>query len=155
MAVLAAKKNQSVKLVFPNKSERDLRLFHMSASREKHASKHADLRSAAISAFAAPLWDLAAQPRLTHIRSMETNFFIFRERLAIACRLRGITYDQLCSSIGLGGRCTVDLEHAGLRALDIYRLAQIADRLDVSIDWLLGRSKAMELREKQCQGEIG
>ena len=86
---------------------------------------------------------------------METNFFIFRERLAIACRLRGITYDQLCSSIGLGGRRTVDLEHAGLRALDIYRLAQIADRLDVSIDWLLGRSKAMELREKQCQGEIG
>jgi transcriptional regulator with XRE-family HTH domain len=90
------------------------------------------------------------------IPSVETNFFIFRERLAIACRLRGITYEQLCSSIGLGGgRRTVDLEHAGLRALDIYRLAQIADRLDVSIDWLLGRSKAMELRETQCQGEIG
>ena len=87
-----------------------------------------------------------------NIVSVETNFFIFRERLAIACRLRGITYDQLCSSIGLGGRRIVDLEHAGLRALDIYRLAQIADRLDVSIDWLLGRSKAMELREKQCQG---
>ena len=90
------------------------------------------------------------------ISSVETNFFIFRERLAIACRLRGITYEQLCSGIGLGGgRRAVDLEHAGLRALDIYRLAQIADRLDVSIDWLLGRSKAMELREKQCQGEIG
>ena len=86
---------------------------------------------------------------------METNFFIFRERLAIACRLRGITYDQLCSSIGLGGRRNVDLEYAGSRALDIYRLAQIADRLDVSIDWLLGRSKAMELREKQCQGKSG
>jgi hypothetical protein len=89
---------------------------------------------------------------------VETNFFIFRERLAIACRLRGVTYEQLCSSIGLGGRRAVDLEHAGLRALDIYRpyrLAQITDRLDVSIDWLLGRSKAMELREKQCQGEIG
>ena len=98
--------------------------------------------------------DLAAPSRLSHILSVETNFFVFRERLAIACRLRGITYEQLCSSIGLAGRRTVDLEHAGVRALDIYRLAQIADRLDVSIDWLLGRSKAMELRE-QCQGEIG
>jgi hypothetical protein len=28
MAVLTAKKNQSVKPAFPNKSERDLRLFH-------------------------------------------------------------------------------------------------------------------------------
>jgi transcriptional regulator with XRE-family HTH domain len=85
---------------------------------------------------------------------METNFFIFRERLAIACRLRGMTYEKLCSSIGFGTR-TVDLEYAGLRALDIYRLAPIADRLDVSIDWLLGRSNAMELRERQCQGEVG
>ena len=143
MAVFTAKKNQSVKPVFPNKSERDSR-------EQAHRS-----RSAAVAAFVAQLQDLVAQPRLTHIPSMETNFFIFRERLAIACRLRGITYDQLCSSIGLGGRRTVDLEHAGLRALDIYRLAQIADRLDVSIDWLLGRSKAMELREKQCQGETG
>ena len=155
MAVFTAKKiNRLNRFSRTNPSE--IRAyFTMSASREKHASKHSDLRSAAVSAFAAPLEDLAAQPRLTHIRSMETNFFIFRERLAIACRLRGITYDQLCSSIGLGGRRTVHLEHAGLRALDIYRLAQIADRLDVSIDWLLGRSKGMELREKQCQGEIG
>jgi hypothetical protein len=27
-----------------------------------------------------------------------------------------------------------------VKALDVYRLAQIADRLDVSVDWLLGRS---------------
>jgi len=31
-------------------------------------------------------------------------------------------YEQLCSSIGFGGRRAVDLEHAGLRALGIYRL---------------------------------
>jgi hypothetical protein len=36
----------------------------------------------------------------------------------------------------------IDLEYSGLKVLDIYRLAQIADRLDVSIDWLLGRSDA-------------
>jgi len=27
----------------------------------------------------------------------------------------------------------------------VYRLAQIADRLEVSVDWLLGRSEAMEV----------
>jgi hypothetical protein len=39
----------------------------------------------------------------------------------------------------------MDLDYSGLKALDIYRLAQIADRLDVSVDWLLGRSNVMEL----------
>jgi hypothetical protein len=29
--------------------------------------------------------------------------------------------------------------------LDLYRVCQIADRLDVSLDWLLGRSDVMEL----------
>jgi hypothetical protein len=32
-----------------------------------------------------------------------------------------------------------------LRALDLYRVCQIADRLDVSLDWLLGRSEVMEI----------
>ena len=32
-----------------------------------------------------------------------------------------------------------------LKALDVYRLAEIADRLDVSVDWLLGRSEIMEV----------
>jgi len=32
-----------------------------------------------------------------------------------------------------------------LRALDLYRVCQIADRLDVSLDWLLGRSDVMEI----------
>ena len=34
---------------------------------------------------------------------------------------------------------------SGLRTLDLYRVCQIADRLDVSVDWLLGRSEVMEL----------
>jgi hypothetical protein len=49
-------------------------------------------------------------------------------------------------SIGLGARRTVDLQSVRvLRALDLYRVCQIADRLDVSLDWLLGRSDVMEL----------
>ena len=52
-----------------------------------------------------------------------------------------------CASIGLGSRRHVDLAFSGLNALDIYRLAQVADRLEVSIDWLLGRSR--------CDGAAG
>jgi hypothetical protein len=34
-----------------------------------------------------------------------------------------------------------------LKALDIERLAQLADRLDVSIDWLLDRTDEINDRE--------
>lgn len=60
-----------------------------------------------------------------------------------------MTPDRLCASIGLGGRRSVDLAFSGLKALDIYRLTQIADRLEVSVDWLLGRSDVMELPQDE------
>jgi hypothetical protein len=41
--------------------------------------------------------------------------------------------------VGIGGRRAVDFDLFGLKALDIHRLIQISDKLDVSIDWLLGR----------------
>jgi hypothetical protein len=43
------------------------------------------------------------------------------------------------------GWCGIDLAVSGLRALDVDRLAQIADRLDGLIGWLLVRSDAMKL----------
>jgi hypothetical protein len=73
------------------------------------------------------------------------NFTLFRERLAEACKLRNTTPDKLARSIGLGSRRAIDLEYLGLKCLDIYRLAQIADRLGVSVDWLLGRTSVMAL----------
>jgi transcriptional regulator with XRE-family HTH domain len=76
---------------------------------------------------------------------MYSDFSVFRERLAHACRVRNLTQDRLCASIGLGSRRRVDLAASGLKALNIYRLAQIADRLEVSVDWLLGRSDVMEV----------
>ena len=76
---------------------------------------------------------------------MHSDFSLFRERLAHACRVSNLTHDRLWPSIGLGGQRRVDLASSGLNALDIYRLAQIADRLEVSVDWLLGRSEVMEL----------
>ena len=45
----------------------------------------------------------------------------------------------------MGGRSTLEFYSIGLRALDLYRVCQIADRLDVSVDWLLGRSDVMEV----------
>ncbi len=69
---------------------------------------------------------------------MHSDFSTFREHLAEACRLRKMTHDPFFAT-------AIDLHFAGLRALDIYRLAQMADRFDVSVDWLLGRSDMMEL----------
>jgi hypothetical protein len=76
---------------------------------------------------------------------MSTDFSVFRDRLAEACRVRGTKPDAVCKRIGLGSRRRVDLAYSGLKALDIYRLAQIADYLNVSVDWLLGRSDVMEV----------
>jgi transcriptional regulator with XRE-family HTH domain len=80
---------------------------------------------------------------------MRTDFSVFPDRLAEACRAKNMTRDTLSRSIGLGGRRAVDFLLHGLQAIDLYRLTQIADRLEVSIDWLLGRSNVMEVIETQ------
>jgi hypothetical protein len=78
---------------------------------------------------------------------MHTDFSVFRERLAEACRLRDMTHSALCKGIGLSPKKAVDLEYSPLKALDLYRVCQIADKLDVSVDWLLGRSNVMSVME--------
>lgn len=52
---------------------------------------------------------------------------------------------KVLQAIGLKSRARVDFENLGLRALDIHRLRQVAEHLNVSIDWLLGHSEKMEL----------
>jgi hypothetical protein len=77
---------------------------------------------------------------------MSTNFSLFRNRFAEACSVREMKPDAVYRSVGIGGRRALDLESVGvLRTLGLYRVCQIADRLDVSLDWLLGRSDVMEL----------
>jgi len=76
---------------------------------------------------------------------MQTDYSVFPDRLAEACRARNMTRDSLCRDIGLSGRRSGDFLLFGLRAVDLQRLAQMADRLEVSIDWLLGRTDVMEL----------
>jgi len=75
------------------------------------------------------------------------DFSVFSERLAEACRLRGTTETKVCSSIGLGAKRAFHLALAGPHAIDVWRLCQIADALDVSLDWLTGRSDAMSVTE--------
>jgi len=68
--------------------------------------------------------NLRCKPHMKrHMPDMATDFRVFRERLAHACRARNMTHDQLCRSIGLGGRRVIDLEFSGLKALDIERLS--------------------------------
>jgi hypothetical protein len=80
-----------------------------------------------------------------HVCGMPTHFSVFCDRLAEACRIRGKTQEAVLRSIGMGGRSTLEFHSIGLRALDLYRVCQIADRLDVSVDWLLGRSEVMDV----------
>jgi hypothetical protein len=80
-----------------------------------------------------------------HLCGMPTHFSVFRDRLAEACRVRGMTQEAVLRSIGMGARSTLEFHSVGLPALDLYRVCQIADRLDVSVDWLLGRSEVMDV----------
>jgi hypothetical protein len=76
---------------------------------------------------------------------MHTNLNLFRERFTEACRVHNMTESKLCSGIGLSGRRGLRLSLSGPGAIDVYRLCQIADALDVSVDWLTGRSNVMEM----------
>ena len=90
---------------------------------------------------------LAGKAAASHLFVMQTDYSVFSERLAEACLARHMTRDRVCASIGMGGRRSADFLIQGLKAIDLYRLCQIADRLDVSIDWLLGRSNVMSVME--------
>jgi hypothetical protein len=78
---------------------------------------------------------------------MRTDFNLFRERLAKACAARDKTESKICQQIGLGGRRAITLALTGPGAIDLWRVCQIADVLDVSLDWLTGRSNVMDVVE--------
>jgi len=59
--------------------------------------------------------------------------------------MRNMTESNVCARIGLGGRSAKSLSVFGPGALDLYRVCQIADVLDVSLDWLMGRSNVMSV----------
>jgi transcriptional regulator with XRE-family HTH domain len=65
---------------------------------------------------------------------------VFKERLREACEAKGTTVTNVLRSTGVSPRRAIAIEAVGLRELDIHRLLQIADKLDVSVDWLTGRT---------------
>jgi hypothetical protein len=78
-----------------------------------------------------------------------SDFSLFRDRFDEACRTCGMKPEAVYRSIGIGGRRALDLQSVGvLRTLDLYRVCQIADRLSVSLDWLLGPSEVMEVAKQ-------
>jgi hypothetical protein len=72
--------------------------------------------------------------------TVPSDFTVFHAHLAEACRDRKKAPDPLCAA-------AVDLHFAGVRALDVYRLAKLADELDVSVDWLLGHDGGSESKK--------
>jgi hypothetical protein len=60
---------------------------------------------------------------------MRTDFSLFRERLAEACRARNLTKAKICQGIELGAKRAQNLSVTGPGAIDLYRVCQIADAL--------------------------
>jgi hypothetical protein len=71
---------------------------------------------------------------------MRYNLELFASRLNEACKRKNIPVQQIVRGIGLGPRGLFELESRGIQCLDIYQLSRIAERLDVSMDWLCGGS---------------
>lgn len=80
---------------------------------------------------------------------------LFKDRLREACKQRGISPLQLGRSIGMPARAAIELRHGSLRSLNSYRLSQLADRLRVSADWLLGRSNERYLAKTDTPITLG
>jgi hypothetical protein len=88
---------------------------------------------------------LATRGITPHIIDIHTDLCLFRERLDEACRISRVKSDQLCRTIGLGGRRAVDFELFGLKAIDVYRLAQIGDIRPV---------RRLAARAVECHGVV-
>lgn len=71
------------------------------------------------------------------------------ERIRTARKAKGITQAQLAKAVGLGV-ATIQRYEAGDRRPNVEILADIADALDVNIDYLLGY-ESFEAREKYNQ----
>jgi hypothetical protein len=78
-----------------------------------------------------------------YIHGMVNNLSILRERLAEACRLRNTMFFNVCRGLFIAPNRAYQLE---LRPenLTIAQLVYIAGALDVSLDYLLGRTDDSE-----------
>ncbi|MGO9172084.1 MAG: hypothetical protein ACLP7P_08980 [Rhodomicrobium sp.] len=67
-----------------------------------------------------------------------TDISQFPHRFVDACRARSLSPQQVAERAGLPADAGRDLAITAIH-LPLYRLCYVADALDVSLDWLLGR----------------
>jgi hypothetical protein len=66
------------------------------------------------------------------------DYSLFRERLREACKEHGTTPARLARRVGMPSRAAMGFQYAGWTSVDLYTVCLLADRLGVSLDWLLG-----------------
>jgi hypothetical protein len=77
---------------------------------------------------------------------VRTDFGLFQS-VAETCQAGRVTEPELSSSTGFAPRRKIALRVTCPDALDLYRICQIADVLEVSSDWLMGRLNVIEMQE--------
>jgi transcriptional regulator with XRE-family HTH domain len=72
-----------------------------------------------------------------------TDISQFPHRFVDACKARKLSPEQVAERAGLPANAGRDLATTAVY-LPLYRLCYVADALDVSLDWLLGREPASQ-----------
>lgn len=76
---------------------------------------------------------------------------VFGERLKIVRRARGLTQEELESKSGVSSAMISHFETGERQKASADNLVKLAEALNVSIDYLLGRSEEPELRGERVQ----
>jgi hypothetical protein len=77
-----------------------------------------------------------------------TDLSLFPIRFAQACKYRRLSPHQVAERVGLPSNAGNDLEVTAIY-LPLHRLCGIADVLDVSLDWLLGRGSGSKSDQRR------
>jgi transcriptional regulator with XRE-family HTH domain len=67
-----------------------------------------------------------------------TDLSLFPSRFVYACKAKRVSPREVAERAGLPADAGRDLAETAIH-LPLYRLCYVADALDVSLDWLLGR----------------
>ncbi len=67
-----------------------------------------------------------------------TDLSVFPSRFVHACKAKRLSPQEVAERAGLPAEAGRDLAVTAIH-LPLYRLCYVADALDVSLDWLLGR----------------
>lgn len=75
-------------------------------------------------------------------KANESDIYTIGKRIESARRDRGLTQVQLAEAIGLpGGQPVISMWETGARFIGLENLSLLADALEVSTDWLIGREE--------------